>query len=88
MLFDNAISWRRKEKIKILVEIAKNDLEKHSDHEGTFQNLDREMITRWNLKTVVRRDYLRNAKEMLNGKYSIDPYFQNSKNVLAEVSLS
>lgn len=78
MLYENAISWRRQERIKILVTLAKQELQKGRQTEMVLQDLDDEMINRWKLAKGTRRDYLRNIEKILKGSFSLNPYFQNN----------
>ena len=69
-------SWRKKIRIKQLVEIAENEL-KGEDYdknnvERIQEKLDSEMKTRWNLIRITRKDYLERVEKILRKEYVLN----------------
>ncbi|WP_316505428.1 hypothetical protein [Nitrosopumilus sp.] len=62
-------SWRKKLRIKLLVEIAQQELKGESYDENNMrrirEKLDSEMKVRWNLIKNTRKDYLERAEKIL-----------------------
>lgn len=69
-------SWRKKLRIKLLVDIAEQELkgenydEKKS--EGIREKLDSEMKTRWKLIRITRKDYLERVEKILRKEYVLN----------------
>ena len=72
-------SWRKKLRIKLLVEIAQQELKDETYDEKNMrrirEKLDSEMKARWNLIKNTRKDYLERVEKKLQPQYHND--FQN-----------
>ncbi len=67
-----AQSWRKKIRIKQLVDIAKSELGENynnDDIKKIQEKLDYEMKTRWKLIKNTRRDYLEIVEKILRKEY-------------------
>jgi len=69
-------SWRKKLRIKLLVEIAQHELkgENYDEKkiEGIREKLDSEMKARWNLIRITRKDYLERVEKILRKEYVLN----------------
>jgi hypothetical protein len=69
-------SWRKKLRIKLLVEIAQQELKGESYDENNMkrirEKLDSEMKTRWNLIKNTRKDYLEIVEKILRKEYVLN----------------
>ena len=69
-------TWRKKLRIKLLVEIAQYELNGENYDEKKIEvireKLDSEMKTRWNLIRVTRKDYLKRVEKILRGEYVLN----------------
>ena len=69
-------SWRKKLRIKLLVEIAQNELKDESYDENNIkriqEKLDLEMKTRWKLIKNTRKDYLESVEKILRKEYVLN----------------
>ena len=69
-------SWRKKLRIKLLVEIAQQELKGESydekDVKRIREKLDSEMKTRWNLIRITRKDYLERIEKILRKEYVLN----------------
>ena len=69
-------TWRKKLRIKLLVEIAQHELkgENYDEKkiEGIREKLDSEMKTRWNLIRITRKDYFKRVEKILRNEYVLN----------------
>ncbi len=69
-------AWRKKLRIKLLVEIAQHELkgENYDEKkiEGIREKLDSEMKTRWNLIRITRKDYFKRVEKILRKEYVLN----------------
>ena len=69
-------SWRKKLRIKLLVEIAQEELKGESYDENNMkriqEKLDSEMKTRWKLIKNTRKDYLERVEKILRKEYVLN----------------
>ncbi|WP_316505822.1 hypothetical protein [Nitrosopumilus sp.] len=69
-------SWRKKLRIKLLVEIAQQEMKGESYDENNIkkirEKLDSEMKTRWNLIKNTRNDYLERVEKILRKEYVLN----------------
>ena len=69
-------SWRKKLRIKQLVEIAQQELKGENYNEKDIkrirEKLDSEMKTRWNLIKITRKDYLEKVEKILRKEYVLN----------------
>ena len=69
-------SWRKKLRIKLLVEIAQKELKGDNYNENNIERirvkLDSEMKTRWNLIKNTRKDYLEMVEKILRKEYVLN----------------
>ncbi len=74
---ENSQSWRKKMRIKYLVDIAENELSGENyeckDIERIRAKLDSEMKSRWNLIRITRKDYLNRVEKILRKEYVLNP---------------
>ena len=72
-MVEYAQSWRKKIRIKQLVDIAKNELLKENYNDDDIKNiqekLDSEMKTRWRLIKNTRREYFEIVQKILRKEY-------------------
>ena len=60
-----AQTWRKKLRLQILVDIAKNELESGKETNQVYERLDEEMKMRWKLVITTRKQYLDDVKKIL-----------------------
>ncbi|MGI9567390.1 MAG: hypothetical protein ACR2LL_10310 [Nitrosopumilus sp.] len=69
-------SWRKKLRIKLLVEIAQQEMKGESYDENNIkkirEKLDSEMKTRWKLIKNTRKDYLEIVEKILKKEYVLN----------------
>ena len=71
-MVEYAQSWRKKLRIKELVEMAKDELdEKYEDNytKNIQSKLDSEMTTRWKLISNTRKEYFEIVQKILRKEY-------------------
>jgi len=61
-------TWRRKLRLKILVEIANHELKSNEEIETVYKKLDQEMKIRWNLVSTTRKLYLEDISKILTNQ--------------------
>ena len=66
---DYVQTWRRKLRLKDLVDLAQNELESGKELEEINEKLDEEMRRRWNLVLTTRRQYLKDINKILTNQY-------------------
>lgn len=59
-------TWRKKIRIKILLGIAKHELNSGNDIVQVYEKLDDEMRQRWRLVLCTRKQYLEEINKILN----------------------
>ena len=59
-------TWRRKIRIKILIDIAKTELQSGQKPYQINKKLDKEMKERWRLVFCTRKQYLEEVNKSLN----------------------
>ncbi|MGI9565842.1 MAG: hypothetical protein ACR2LL_02360 [Nitrosopumilus sp.] len=76
MMAEYSQSWRKRLRIKLLVEIAQQELKGESYDENNIkkirERLDSEMKVRWNLIKNTRKDYLERAEKILRKEYVLN----------------
>jgi hypothetical protein len=69
-------SWRKKLRIKLLVEVAENELNGEDYDKNNIERirdkLDSEMKTRWKLIKNTRKDYLEIVEKILRKEYVLN----------------
>lgn len=66
---DYVQTWRRQLKLKVLVKIAREELEAGKEINQVYQKLDEEMQVRWNFVSTTRRQYLYDVNRILSHQY-------------------
>ena len=66
---DYVQTWKRKLRLKELVDIAQNELKSDKNIEKILEELDVEMQLRWNLVLTTRKQYLRDIHKILTNQY-------------------
>lgn len=64
-----AQTWRKKLRLKELLDIAKQELDQDREINQVYQKLDFEMKIRWNLVVTTRKQYLADIKKILTNQY-------------------
>lgn len=64
-----AQTWRKKLRLKMLVDIANEELESGIEIQQVYEKLDKEMYFRWKLADCTRRQYLDDINKILNHQY-------------------
>ena len=59
-------TWRKKIRIKILVDIAKRELKSGKEIFQVYETLDQEMKNRWRIVLGTRKQYLQEINKNLN----------------------
>ena len=59
-------TWRKKIRIKILVDIAKRELKSGNEILQVYELLDQEMVNRWRIVLYTRKQYLLEINKILN----------------------
>lgn len=70
-MYENAISWRRKLRIKSLVGIARQELDSGKKFEQITDRLEEEMQIQWKLVPGTRKQYLQSVQGVLENKYFV-----------------
>ena len=69
-------SWRKKIRLKLLVDIARQELQNESHDEngmaGIRERLDSEMKARWKLVKNTRKEYLDLVEKILKKEYVLN----------------
>jgi len=69
---DYVQTWRRKLKLKVLVEIARNEIELGTEIKQIHKKLDEEMQIRWNFVSSTRKQYIDNINKILANQYVLN----------------
>ncbi len=64
-----AQTWRKKLRLKILVDIAKHEVESGKEINEVYKSLDKEMQYRWKLVNSTRKQYLDDVHKILTNQY-------------------
>ena len=67
-MYENSISWRRKLRIKSLVDIARTELNSGKGFAQITDQLEQEMQIRWKLVPGTRKQYLHTVKKVLDNQ--------------------
>ena len=67
-MYEHPLSWKRRLRLQILVDIAQEELSSGKKFEDFFQKLDHEMQVRWRLVPSTRRQYLDSIKKVLENQ--------------------
>ncbi|MDX1441243.1 MAG: hypothetical protein R3237_02145 [Nitrosopumilaceae archaeon] len=59
-------TWRKKIRIKILVDIARRELKSGKEIFQVYESLDKEMKNRWSIVLCTRKQYLQEINQILN----------------------
>ena len=68
-MYENSHSWRRRLRLKTLVDIARQELEAGKEFNEFSQKLEQEMQSRWKLVPTTRRQYLDTIKKVLDNQF-------------------
>jgi len=66
---DYVQTWRKKLRIKELVDFAQKEIKSGKGKEDIYKILDAEMKVRWNLVLTTRKQYLTDINKILTGQY-------------------
>lgn len=66
---DYVQTWRRKLRLKELIDFAQKEIKSGKGKEDIYKILDAEMKIRWNLVLTTRRQYLADINKILTGQY-------------------
>ena len=64
-----AQTWRKKLRLKVLIDIAKQEIEEGKESNQIYEKLDCEMQIRWKLVSSTRKQYLDDIKKILTNQY-------------------
>ena len=67
-MYENSKSWRRKLRIKFLVDIARKELDSGKGFEQITDKLEQEMLNKWRLVPGTRKQYLDTVKRVLDNQ--------------------
>ena len=70
-MYENAMSWRRKLRIKSLICIARKELDSGKEFSQIADKLELEMQIRWKLVPGTRKQYLHTVKGVLENQILI-----------------
>ena len=68
---DYVQTWRRKLRLKELIDFAQKEIKSGTGKEDIYKILDAEMKVRWNLVLTTRRQYLTDINKILTGQYAL-----------------
>ena len=68
---DYVQTWRRKLRLKELIDFAQKEIKSGKGKEDICKILDAEMKIRWNLVLTTRRQYLADINKILTGQYAL-----------------
>jgi len=66
---DHVHAWRKKLRLQLLLDIAKEELESEKEITQIYETLDSEMLVRWKLVSCTRKQYLNDIKKILANQY-------------------
>ncbi len=66
---DNILTWRKKLRLVVLVDIAKQELESGKEITKVYEILEEEMQKRWRFVGTTKRQYLIDVKKILTNQY-------------------
>lgn len=66
---DYVQTWRRRLRLKQLIEVAQIEIKSGKRKEEIYKTLDLEMKNRWNLVLTTRKQYLVDINRILTGQY-------------------
>ena len=64
-----AQTWRKKLRLKVLIDIAQEELESGTEIPQVYEKLDEEMYFRWKLAECTRKQYLDDVHKILTNQY-------------------
>jgi len=70
-MVDCVQTWRKKLRLKELVDIAKNELESGTEISKICEILDKEMWFRWKLVNSTKKLYLEEVKKILANQFAL-----------------
>ena len=66
---DHVLTWRKKLRLVVLVDIAKQELESGKESTKVYEILEEEMQKRWRFVGTTKRQYLIDVKKILTNQY-------------------
>ena len=72
-MYEHPSVWRRKIRLQILVDIAKEELESGKEFDEFSEKLEQEMRSRWKLVYTTRKQYLDIIKKILDNQFVLIP---------------
>ncbi len=66
---DYVQTWRKKLRLAVLVDVAKQELESGKDITKVYEILEEEMQERWRFVGTTKRQYLDDVKKILTNQY-------------------
>ena len=66
---DNILTWRKKLRLVVLVDIAKQELESGKEITKVYEILEEEMQKRWRFVASTKKQYLDDVKKILRNQY-------------------
>jgi len=66
---DYVQTWKRNLRLKLLLDIAQNELKSGKKTEKVYEKIDEEMKSRWNLVLTTRKQYLKDIARILANQY-------------------
>jgi len=66
---DHVLTWRKKLRLVVLVDIAKQELESGKEITKVYEILEEEMQKRWRFVGTTKRQYLIDVKKILTNQY-------------------
>ena len=68
-MYEYSQSWRKRLRLQLLVDIAKQELNSGKEFDDFSNRLDEEMHSRWRLVPSTRKQYLEIVKKVLNDQF-------------------
>ena len=68
-MYENYHAWRRKLRVQLLVEIAREELDSGKEFAEISEKLEQEMQTRWKLVSGTRKQYLETIRKVLENQF-------------------
>ena len=68
-VYEYSQSWRKRLRLQLLVDIAKQELNSGKEFDDLSARLDEEMYSRWRLVSSTRKQYLEIVKKVLDDQF-------------------
>ena len=70
-MYEHPLSWKKRLRLKVLVDIAKIELDSGKEFDEFSQRLEKEMQIRWKLVPSTRKQYVNTIRKILENKLAL-----------------